>query len=259
MKRAYIGLRAELPYRRQAFCDGLAACGYDVKIGAPTQFGPETLFVCWNRYGPTHEVATRVENAGGRVLVCENGYIGGRLDGGDYYAIALGGHNGSGTWRVGGPERWQAHGIELKPWRTDGGHILVAANRSFGRPDMIMPPVWPRDVKARIEKVTKREVRVRLHPGNNPPAVPLERDLEGCHAVVIWSSSVGVKALIAGIPVIAEAPRWIIHKAALGYCAVDVIEKPCRGPREPQFESLAWAQWRLPEIASGEPFRHLLA
>lgn len=277
--RAYCAIRPQPHYRREAFHAGLKAAGYDVRTGVPGNPGDCQVLVIWNRYDINHQLALMVEKAGGVVLVAENGYLnagGGTpkfdvhegVESGHYYALAKGGHNGSGTWpdRAGGHwiaetetygARWRALGIELKAWRTAGKHILVCPNRSFGRPDLIMPPNWAADVERRLKSATKREVRVRPHPGNDRPARPLEADLEGAHAVVIWSSSAGVHALVHGIQVVCEGPAFILK----GACARSVrdIDLLCLGEREPHFERLAWAQWTVDEIASGEPFRRLLA
>jgi hypothetical protein len=215
MRRAYVGIKAEPGYRQSAFASGLRACGYEVAFGPPKSFDPDTVFVSWNRYFENHDFCTKLEKAGGVCLIAENGYVNGRHDGGDYYALAIGGHNGSGRWYVGGPERWDALGVELKPWRAEGDHILVCPNRNFGRPDMIMPANWARDVKARLQRLTKRPVRVRPHPGNDAPKTPLSADLKGAHCVVIWSSSAGVKALIEGIPVISHSPFWICKRSGV--------------------------------------------
>jgi hypothetical protein len=254
---AYVGIRAQPHYRREAFAAGMRACGYDVRFGPPQRYEKGTVFVSWNRYEQNHPICSRIEQAGGVALIAENGFIKGPLDGGSYYALAIGGHNGSGRWHVGGSDRWNALGIELKPWRTVGEHILVAPNRSFGMPGMAMPPDWARDVEKRLRKVTDKPIRVRQHPGRTAPAVPLERDLESAWACVIWASSVGVKALIAGVPVICEAPHWICEGAAGRTLDIEV-EQPCMRDRLQTLQSLAWAQWSVEELASGEPFRRLL-
>lgn len=253
-------IRRDPWYRHDAFVMGLRAAGYEVHDGAPSErAGPGDVMVCWNRYYQTEQLADRCEAEGGTVLVAENGYVRGRHDGGDHYALAIHGHNGSGQWHIGGPERWNALGIDLKPWRTDGEHILVAPNRSFGMRGFVMPERWGEHTADELRRMTKREVRLRPHPGNGKPAVPLERDLEGAHCVVIWSSSVGVKALIGGIPVVCMAPWWVCKSAA----HPDVLSANLRGraydvAREKALHALAWAQWSVQEIASGEPFRYLL-
>ena len=119
----------------------------------------------------------------------------------------------------------------------------------------MMPSDWAYDVARRLAKLTRREIRVRPHPGNSPPKRPLAADLEGAWAVVIWCSSAGVAALVAGIPVLCECPFWIA-KAATG--AVGQVEAPPFQDRLPALQRLAWGQWDIDEIATGEPFAHLL-
>lgn len=268
--RAFCLIRAEPHYRRDAFMSGLKAAGYDARTGAPTSVEAGDVVCMWNRYGDNHVLANRVEAAGGVVLVAENGYVGPggvsphQMNPREIYALAISGHNGSGTWFVGGPERWDALGVDLKPWRTDGEHILVCPNRSFGRPDMMMPLGWERDVAARLARFTKRPIRIRPHPGNGAHAKPLADDLRDAWACVIWASSAGLQALLAGIPVIYEAPYWIAEFSAVygGPFLGEAISKIDRrlpvGSREEAMQRLGWAQWQVNEIAIGDPFRYLL-
>ena len=256
--RAWSLIRTEPHYRHGAFRAGLSAAGYDVCSGSPLGILRGDVLCVWNRYGHIEQIADRFEAEGGTVLVAENGYVKGRHDGGDYYALAIHGHNGSGRWHVGGTERWNALGVELKPWRTEGKNILVAPNRTFGMRGTVMPANWAEDVAQRLRKMTRREVRIRHHPGNNAPAVPLERDLRDAWAVVIWASSVGVKALIDGIPVICEAPYWICKGAAAQTWDAMHEAHDWTAARLAALQRLAWAQWTVQEIGTGEPFRHLL-
>lgn len=256
-KRAWNLTRADIHYRHGTFTEGLRAAGYDVRGDAPAG-APGNVLLIWNRYGAYHNQATAFEAAGGTVIVAENGYIGKDADGQQFYALARGGHNGSGQWYVGGPERWAALGVELQPWRADGSHILVCGQRGIGSPTMASPANWHELTAAKLRTMTKRQVRVRTHPGNNAPAVPLADDLRGAWACVIWSSGAGVQALVAGIPVFYDAPHWICEGAA---CKVSALEEPFmhHAARLTAMQRMAWAQWSLAEIASGEPFRRLLA
>lgn len=263
MPFAYNLTRREAHYRHETFSAGLRAAGYDVRQGA-AQGRPGDVLLLWNRYGHWHDQACRFEAAGGTVIVAENGYIapGGvsphSMKDRDVYAIALHGHNGSGWTPDGDASRWDALGVDLQPWRVDDGtgHILVCPNRSFGTPGRIMPPEWADTVRRRLERVTKREVRVRAHPGNSAPEKPLADDLANCWAVVIWHSSAGVWALIAGVPVICMAPFWIAKDAAGS--ALEQIESPLTPDRLPVMRRLAWAQFSLAEISSGYAFEVLL-
>lgn len=276
MPKAYCLIRAEPHYRRDAFVTGLSAAGYGVVEGSPPEKGDQTgnVLVIWNRYMDRHILASKFEARGGITLVAENGYLGPGgvsphgMEPRTIYALARSSHNGSGKWFVGGGERFAALNAEIKPWRTDGVHVLIAANRSFGMPGIVMPITWADDTAREIRSETDRPIRVRLHPGNGAAKIPLEDDLEGCFAVVIWSSSVGVQALLEGIPVVTHSPFWIMKDAcAKSLRAITQHEMPGRKidvvppPRAEfwekrlrAFEKMAWAQFTSDEIASGLPF-----
>lgn len=273
MPKAYNLLRPDNAgpvYRREAFGAGLEAAGYEVVIGLPVRIQPGDALCIWNRYEKTHELACRFERVEGcTVFVAENGYVGPggvsphHMEPRSVYALARGAHNDGSVIRSPGPERWRALGVDLKPWRTAGEHILVCPNRSFGTPGRIQPPDWPEDVCRRLKQVTDREIRVRPHPGNDRPAKPLADDLAGAWACVIWHSSAGVHALIAGVPVICEAPKWICRDTTFlsGLRYIEEMEPPREQDsvlRRTALERLAWAQWSLGEIASGEAFRHVM-
>lgn len=259
-KKAYCVIRDQPHYRSEAFLAGLRAVGYEIETRTPQSNRAGDVFVCWNRYGYNHQVASHVESAGGTVLVAENGYVGRDENDHQLYAIARHGHNGSGNWEIARPPRWPLLGIEPKPWREGGGHILVCGQRGIGSPSMASPANWHEGVAARLRKITKRPVRIRLHPGNNAPKTPLADDLRDAYAVVIWSSSSGVQALIDGIPVFYEAPHWICARAAKhGIVGIEDPPDPYRDDtRQASLEYMAWAQWTVAEIAAGLPFRLLL-
>ena len=131
----------------------------------------------------------------------------------------------------------------------------------------MMPPTWPEKTAERLRKLTKREIRVRPHPGNSPAKKPLAEDLAGAHACIIWSSSAGVHALVAGVPVICEAPYWICKESQVAnmYMVDAMYRAPDRlvghaiynALREKAMHRLAWGQWHISEIESGEAFQAL--
>jgi len=246
--RAYSLIRPQPCYRAEAFLAGLRAAGYDARQGQPDWPGHAgDVLVIWNRYEETHTIATRFERDGGRVIVAENAYLGLNRDNRQRYAMALDAHNGRGQWAPQGPERWRQLCIEehlqLAPMTEREGYTLIAPNRSFGMPGGVMPHTWAEQVDRELKAKGER-TRIRYHPGNCKSDVPLDRDLACARRVIIWSSSVGVEALLAGIPVECRAPWWI-----------------CKGwesiGRERALERLAWAQWSVAEIEKGEPFAHL--
>jgi len=257
MSRAWCLVRDQPVYRRDAFISGLKAAGYSIAQGLPINANPGDVCVGWNRYGSQHDLACQFEKRGGIYICAENGYVGLDRSNRQIYALAIGYHNGRGKTPQGDGERWKALGVDLKVWKP-GNHVLVSANRCFGTPGAIMDANWMIQVRDMLKRYTSRPVKFRAHPGNDAPRIPFAADLAGAHAVVIWSSSTGCDALIAGVPVFCMAPWWIcksatqdnlkqIESAELDYLA-----------RQRAFELLAHAQYTVPEIASGMAFKALL-
>lgn len=241
-------------YRRDAFRRGLARLGYSV--GHPPKERPEPtdVLLIWNRSRGNHDLATRYEKAGARVLVAENGYIGKDRDGHLLYALALGHHLGAGAWVEGAGDRWDRLNIDLLPWRSDGREIVVLPQRGIGEPGIAMPSDWTTKVVERIRKVTDRPIRIRPHPGKDK--TDPGPDLQKAWAAVTWASGAGIKSIVAGVPVFHDMPSWIGGSAAKR--GVGDIENPFLGDRLPMLRSLAWSQWESAEVEEGTPFKWLL-
>ena len=260
--KAYCLIREGPHYRHDAFVDGLRAVGYAVTNARPdARRHDNDVLVLWNRYGDFDRLATQFAGLGGRVIVAENAYCAPKDAQGNptMYAISLDGHNGSGVWFPGDGSRFAALGLTPQPWQDNpDGHILICGQRGIGSPRMASPPGWHDAMARKLATLTKRRIVVRHHPeGPNPPKTSLAEHMAGAWAVVIWSSASGIAALLAGIPVYYDAPRWICEHAAsrpwpFGAGTIST-EK-----RLAALQSMAWAQWSLDEIRAGAPFRHLL-
>lgn len=252
--RAVCLIREREPYPHPHFIEGLRACGYKVSTGYDYKPASNDVLMIWNRSGPRDLVARQFERVGAAVIVTENGWIGRTRDGGKFYALCLGHHNGAGQWPVGRDDRLAGMNIELRPWRESGKHIVVLASRGIGEPGVAQPRDWLNHVGGMLKRMTRRPVVVRRHPGDSHAAV--EDDLAGAHAVVTWASGAAIKAIAAGVPAFHFLPNWIGAPAAR--FGIDKIEEPFLGDRGPMFRRLAWAQYSADEIATGAPIKCLL-
>lgn len=222
-------LRSDLHYRRHAFDKGLQAVGF-----RPTTQDKCDVLICWNKYGRFLKAADAAEKRGARVLIIENSTWGNDFQGGKWLSVWPDFHNRADKIRYGGPERWDALSVDLKPWRPEGGEIIGLMQRGIGPPGT--PARW----------TPPGCTRIRQHPGTKP-CVPLEQDLAKASEVRTWGSGAAVKALMWGIRVKSWMPKWA------GAC------ENTDESRLAMFRRLAWAQWTLPQIERGEPFAWLLS
>jgi hypothetical protein len=232
--KAWLNLRYTVSGRCKIFAQGLERLGYTVVNGLTQAPGDRDILVTWNRIGQAHQVATKFESLRCPVLVTENATWGNEFAGHHWYTVALVFHNMAGCFPVGGSDRWDQLGVELAPWRA-GGETVVLPQRGIGPPETAMPRDWP----------LRQQGRLRPHPGRHPGR-PLQEDLANAGKVVTWGSGAAVKALMWGIPVESHMPNWIGQQ-----------DNTDEG-RLAMFRHLAWAQWRLDEIRSGDAFTALL-
>ena len=237
--KAWLNLRHAVPERWDAFSRGLERLGYSVVPGVTTRPGDRDILVTWNRVREGGTAAQAFEGRGLPVLVAENSTWGNDFAGRRWYTLARTFHNTAGMFPVGGPERWDGLGVEFAPWRADGEAVILA-QRGIGPVGVAMPQGWPEWASRRFGG------RIRHHPGTRA-SKPLDDDLAQCGRVVTWGSGAAVLALLRGVPVISEMPNWIGE------------QDNTDAGRVAMFRRLAWAQWQLAEIASGEPFKRLLA
>lgn len=255
--RAYLRLPRLHSGRWESFSAGLRKAGFEVseRDFAPM---PDDVLLIWNRMPRDEAIALRYQRVAAKIIVAENGYIGASADGRKLIALARTYHNGAGQWPQGDDSddsRWTAMQVSLLPWRTCGDTILVLPQRGFGSPRVAMPPDWLGRVVPILRRMTKRSVIIRQHPGMKGPHEP---NFTNVWAAVTWGSGAGIKAIASGIPVFHDFSHWIGAGAALPFIGAD-LEKPFIGDRLPMFRRLAWAQWSLQEIETGEPFRELVA
>ena len=186
-------------------------------------------------------------------LILEAGYINGQS--GDYHQDRLryvsagwnGLHGRADPGALGcPPDRFDAIGVSLRPWRTDGEYILVCEQHPG---DAVAPQ--DRDWWAPMAAMALRHdipVKVRPHPLCAPDMKPLSESLENAKLCLTWSSTCGIQSVIAGVPTIA---------LDLGSMARDVSEHhmtlaPVCPDRQQWANDLAYRQWTHRELESGD-------
>lgn len=234
--KAWLNLRYSLSDRYDAFSQGFKKLGYSTEHGIPKEAKQGDLFCSWNRIGRADVIAQQFEAAGLPVIIAENSTWGNDFLGGQWLSLWRNLHNRAG--RFGKPDRWDCLNVELAPWRT-GEEVVILPQRGIGSPPVAMPHGW-------ADRAYKRTGgRVRPHPGKNP-CKTLEDDLANARLVVTWGSGSAVKALMIGVPVESDMPNW---------CGE---QNNTDAGRLAMFRRLAWSQWHMDEIRSGEAFEWLL-
>lgn len=264
MKRALLLIRPQPNYRREAFESGVRAAGFGI-VTALQRAEPGDLLVTWNRYGAADAMAHAVEAAGAAVIVVENGYLGRDAAGQKLYAMQRSMLHGFGPFHVGEGDRLAALGVQFKPWRTGGSEVIVLAQRGIGVDPVRSTPDDAQRVASAIRRATGLPVRIRAHPGDREPEIPLADDLARAAFAVCHTSAAGLHALVMGVPVVTTAERWLGRPAASYVPAGDLAawrDAPARlvrddALRSQTFHRVAWAQWTVDEIKTGEPICHL--
>lgn len=263
MRYAYLAVSPRQEKARPALEEGLFNIGCElVQHAMHFPYERDSIAVIWNMHKPGIDAGKLIQ-AGGLLFVCENPYIKYDKKGNEYVAMALNGHNGSGFLvpeEIRDYARLARFGIDFKPWRESGSHILVVGQRGIGSSSMRSPPLWGEKMVEELQQRSDRPIVYRSHPGQkwihrtNPPP-PLEEQLKNCHAMVMWASNCATTALAMGIPVFYSAPHCMLEEACLQHPVA--LEDPLMGDREPVYRKLAWHQWNLGELASGYAYEVL--
>ena len=188
-------------------------------------------------------------------LYVDNGYFRGRWAGGPYFRITANRAQHSGIGSSTGA-RFSALGLQVKPWRRAGTHVLIALQSdAWYHRHGSGPADYRRRLEVALAVVTDRPIVWRDKPLRPGGGRPLEPDLDDCWCVVTHTSNVGVDALLAGIPVIALGD---CAAASMGGRDLAQLEAPpMPDGREAWARVLADNQWTLDEMAAGLPYAQL--
>lgn len=183
------------------------------------------------------------------------------------------------------PARWAAVqqnlNINLRPWRTQGNHVLLCLQRdggwSMGGFEVLD---WAMKTIMQLRRYTKRPIRIRAHPGDkrakkycnrllklcigrrllnielSAPDTSLEHDLKNCWAVVNHNSSPAVGAAIEGIPVFVTDPERS-QAREIAETRLDKIETPIMPDRGAWAQRISQFHWSHHELRDGTAWTHM--
>lgn len=169
--------------------------------------------------------------------------------------------------------RFKHFNVPIQQWRgpKKGGYVLLAGmSAKAAAAEGFAPEEWERGIVNEIRRYTDRKIMYRPKP-NWPgaqdipetsmlPGTKNEGDvyhfLDNCHAVVTHHSNVAIEGLLHGVPVFC----WDGVATAPGKAMKDIsqIENPLTPiGREQWVWDIAWTQWSVPEMRSGDAWQHL--
>ena len=150
-------------------------------------------------------------------------------------------------------DRWRALKLDasLKPWRSGGDKILIADTLDDYWLVRGLSTRWSYETATSLRKRTARPIVVR----DKESKVPLDRELEGSHALLTHGSIAAVEAAVLGYPVFVDSSSTA---ALVGETDLDRIEQPARPPRERWLHSLAYSQYTERELCDGTLWKLLV-
>ena len=217
------------------------------------------LAVFWG-HGPKNELIRKQQiKAGRHYLVMEAGFFNDRFL---HCSLGFDGLNGQADFlnHSSPSDRWLASRSTLKEWNPGGDYYLligqIAGDNSCSHIDL---GKWYAEV---ISK-TQAPVMFRPHPLDRSGWTPksgrmsstsLERDMAGAIAVITFSSTAGVDAMIAGKPTVAYDPISMVYNVVPHRIQLTSLVEPDRAQWA---YNLAYTQWSKDEIESGLAWDHL--
>jgi len=169
----------------------------------------------------------------------------------------------------------QWHNVSLKPWRNNGNHILILAQRPKGFNMFTDQSQWLEDTIYKIKTISDRQIVIRMHPGDGTKEKQIEKinkqfkdeikenkiifsnspniknDLFNCWCSIGYASTPNVVSAIEGVPVYVEEPNksW-----AKDVCFTDLsqIENPPTPDRSEWIHKIANIHWSNEEVISGK-------
>lgn len=176
------------------------------------------------------------------------------------------------------PNRWKQISedlqLNLRDWRTNGNHILLACQRDGGwSMDNYAVIDWVKNTINELRKYTDRPIVVRGHPGDKNAIKYLSQnavdwklsikekiteDFNNAWATITYNSSPGVASAIEGIPVFVTDPNPQVSQAYdVANTDLANIENPNFFERQSWVEKLSMCHWKFEELSNGSAWTHM--
>lgn len=225
--------------------------------------------------------AEYIEEGGDRAFDLSRPSTYGPADGRVYYEVGYDGIKGRADHLNAGapPDRWEALGVRLKPWRRGGDYVLVLGQPRYGQSSQeIDVYTWLVDAVARLRRRTGLPIRFRFHPRHHGDKSEAERkqllarlrttpgveaasgatlreDLAGAAVAVAYSTNAAVVAAVEGVPLLIGSKACAAYE--VGSADLGRVSDPYTPDRSAWAAALAYAQWNAQEMKSGACWDHL--
>jgi hypothetical protein len=190
-----------------------------------------------------------IETDGGEFILVDRCSFG---DTEEYIQLVFNGHGRRGEHKMPeppDPARWRNIGCPVRAWRRNGKRTVVCGQTESYSPEYRRIEDW-------YAKVVPFATHFRTHPaGYNPTKLPEAPDWRDVRCAITLNSSVGVQAVLAGIPTVTfdeAAMAWPVSSHSLD----DPLITPDRGN---WCTWLAWTQYSDSELREGDTWQRLLA
>lgn len=243
----------------QSVCKGMQSIGLHPYFRNPKGFKTQEtedfdIVVVLGLAGKAEEVRNAYVEKGIPVLVVDSGYI---LREQGYLQFGVCGLN----WlpEEADHDRAKKIGLVAQNKISNGNYILIASQKPNDKQHGIDVEAWEKETIKNIQNFTNRQIKIRKHPDVQHSEITLSEDLKDCFCLITYNSTSAYEALMSGIPVICD------EKAVYSDCCetnLENIEKPFfanKQKRQKLLDRVAYAQWKLSEIETGEPVKFLLS
>lgn len=146
-------------------------------------------------------------------------------------------------------DRWKRLKTDIKPWQKNGRHVVIAApTATYSK--LHGCESWIAETITALAKVTDRQLVIR--DKEQFRRRPLQKDLDGAHALVTHGSNAANEAVILGCPVFVHPS---CAAALVGMTDLSKIETPVYPDRQPWANSLGYSQFDERELVDGTLWR----